>query len=155
MTVRLKRQDQPAENAVGKQRGRPFKKGQSGNPSGKRKGTRSAITLAAEAMLDGEGKALTRKAIDMALAGDTTALRLCLERLLPPRKDRPVRLTLPPIKTAADAAGAMAAIVDAVGRGEITAAEGREVGSIVEIFVRALEAGDFERRLAALEEEGQ
>jgi hypothetical protein len=151
MSEQAKRQDQPAANAAGKQRGRPFIKGQSGNPSGKRKGTRGRATLAAEALLDGEARALTRKAIEMALAGDVSAMRLCMERLLPPRKDRPVQLTLPQIKTAADAAGAMSAIVDAVGRGEITAAEGREVAGIVETFVKALEAGEFEQRLAALE----
>jgi hypothetical protein len=33
-----------AENAAGKQRGRPFRKGRSGNPSGKAKGTRHRAT---------------------------------------------------------------------------------------------------------------
>ena len=42
-----------------------------------------------EALLDGEAEAITRVAVDKAKEGDTTALRLCLERILPPRKDRP------------------------------------------------------------------
>ena len=67
-----------------KQRGRPFKPGQSGNPLGRPKGARNRATIAAEALLDGEAEALTRKAIELALDGDTTALRLCLERLMPP-----------------------------------------------------------------------
>jgi hypothetical protein len=46
--------------------------------------------MAAEALLDGEAEALTRKAVELALAGDTVALRLCLERLLPPRRSRRV-----------------------------------------------------------------
>ena len=57
-----------------------------GNP-GKPRGARHKATQAALALIDGEGEALTRKAIDMALAGDTVALRLCLERLAPPRKE--------------------------------------------------------------------
>ena len=43
-----------------------------------------------EALLDNESDGLTRKAIELAKNGDLQALRLCLERILPPRKDRPV-----------------------------------------------------------------
>jgi Family of unknown function (DUF5681) len=56
-----------AENVVRKQRGRPFPKGQSGNPAGKPKGTRHKATRAMEALLDGEADAITRKAIEMAV----------------------------------------------------------------------------------------
>jgi hypothetical protein len=69
------------EFAAVKQRGRPFKPGQSGNPLGRPKGVRNRATVAAEALLEGEAEALTRKAIELALAGDPTALRLCLERI--------------------------------------------------------------------------
>ena len=70
-----------------------FKPGQSGNPDGRPKGARNATTLALEALLDGQANALTQKAIDLALTGDMAALRLCLDRILPPRKDRPVMFT--------------------------------------------------------------
>ena len=60
-----------------------------GNP-GKPTGTRHRATRAVAELLDGESGALTRKALEMALAGDTTALRLCLERIAPPRRDSPV-----------------------------------------------------------------
>ena len=63
-----------------------FKPGQSGNPAGKPKGTRNATTLALEALLDGQAAALTQKAIDLALAGDMAALRLCLDRSCRPAK---------------------------------------------------------------------
>lgn len=71
-----------------------FKKGHRGNPDGCRKGSRHKATLAAEALLEGEAEALTRKAIELALAGDGQALRLCMERLVPRRKDRPVDVDL-------------------------------------------------------------
>src|SRR6266702_4716507 len=61
-------------------RGRPFQKGQSGNPAGRPRGSTNRATRAAELLLDGEATALTRKAIELALAGDPTALRLCLDR---------------------------------------------------------------------------
>jgi Family of unknown function (DUF5681) len=72
-----------------------FKPGQSGNPKGRSQGSRNAATIAIEALLDGEAEALTRKAIELGLAGDMTALRLCLDRIVPPRKDRYVAFSLP------------------------------------------------------------
>ena len=60
-----------------------FEKGVSGNPNGRPKSARNKSTLAAEALLDGEAGALTRKAIELALNGDLGAIRLCLERIIP------------------------------------------------------------------------
>ena len=74
--------------------GRPFEKGRSANPGGRRRGSRNRATLAAAVLLDGEAEALTRKAVELALAGDPVALRLCIERILPPCRERPVRLPL-------------------------------------------------------------
>ena len=99
-----------AENTAKIQRGKPFEPGKSGNPAGKPKGSRNQITLAIEALLDGEGEALTKKAIELAKTGDMQALRLCLDRLVPPRKDRPVSFELPAITCAGDAAKASAAL---------------------------------------------
>ena len=82
----------------GEQNPTQFKPGQSGNPDGQPKGSRNATTIALEKLLDGQATALTQKAIDLALAGDMAALRLCLDRILPPRKDRPVTFVLPPIE---------------------------------------------------------
>jgi hypothetical protein len=38
-------------------------------------------------MLDGEAEALTRRALDLALDGDPTALRLSLDRIVAPRRE--------------------------------------------------------------------
>jgi len=86
-------------------RGRPFEKGRSGHPAGRRTGSRNKATIAA-ALLEGESEALTRKAVELALTGDPTALRLCIERILPPCRERTVKFALPPIETAADIADA-------------------------------------------------
>src|SRR5690349_7173832 len=93
-----------------KQAGR-FVKGQSGNPSGRPKGARNTTTVALEGLLDGQAQALTQKAIDMALGGDITALRLCLDRMLPVRKDRPVSFDLPPINSPEDAVSIASAVL--------------------------------------------
>ncbi|MBC7907616.1 MAG: hypothetical protein H7Y60_12855 [Rhodospirillaceae bacterium] len=143
-----------AENAEGKQRGKPFPKGQSGNPAGKPKGALHHATRAVMTLLDGEADALTRKAVELALAGDTTALRLCLERLAPPAKDKPISVSLPPMAGAEDASKAMAAVVAAMGAGDITPSEAAAVAGVVETYRRTVETCDIERRLAALEEKG-
>jgi hypothetical protein len=80
--------------------------------------------------------------------------RLCLDRILPPRRERPINFKLPPLQGAGDAAGAMAAITGAVGAAEITPGEARELAKLVEAFVRALEASEFDQRLRALEATG-
>src|SRR5271166_5794025 len=90
------------ENTTPKQRG-GFKPGQSGNPAGKPKGARNKTTLAVEALLDGEAEALTRKAIEKALEGDSVALRLCLERIIPVRRERPTPFAMPKLEEAAGA----------------------------------------------------
>src|SRR5215475_13308111 len=108
-----------ADNTGKKQRGVPFKPDQSGNPNGRPAGSRNRATLAIEALLEGEGEALTRKAIDLAKAGDMQALRLCMDRLAPPRKDAPVAFNLPEMKTVADAVTAMSTIIKAVAAGDL------------------------------------
>ncbi|HJU20031.1 MAG TPA: hypothetical protein VJ770_26560, partial [Stellaceae bacterium] len=97
-------------------------------------------------------EALTRKAIALALAGDAAALRLCLERLVPPRRDRAVRLSLPRVRKAAHLEDTMAAITAALAEGAITPGEAGEIGRLAETFLRMIEASDFERRLRMLEE---
>src|SRR5215218_6978605 len=85
-----------------------FRKGQSGNPAGRPAGARNKATLAVEVLLDGEAETITRKAIELAKSGDITAMRLCLERIIPARKDRPVSFSLPQIQTATDSVKASA-----------------------------------------------
>ena len=130
-----------------------FRKGQSGNPGGRRPGSRNKATEIAELLLAGEVEALTRKAVELALAGDAVALRLCLDRIIPARRGRPVQLGMTPVRGTADLGDAMAAITNAATGGVITPGEAAELARVVEIFVRAVEASDFERRLKALEEQ--
>jgi hypothetical protein len=69
----------------------------------------------------------------------------------PPRKDRPVLFGLPPITSAADAVQASGALVAAVAEGELTPSEAGELGKLVEAYVKALEATEFDERLGKLE----
>jgi hypothetical protein len=140
-----------AENTAGKQRGKPFQKGQSGNPEGRPRGSRNATTLALEALLDGQATALTQKAIDLALTGDIPALRLCMDRILPPRRDRPVTFTLPPINSAKDAPATVSAVLAAVAAGELTPADAGEISKLIDAYVKAFETAELAERLERLE----
>ena len=72
-----------------------FRPGCSGNPAGKKTGTRNRATLLREALRDGEDATLARVVIDKALAGDAVAARFLLERLEPKPRGRPIHLDIP------------------------------------------------------------
>ncbi|SLN64094.1 hypothetical protein ROA7450_03379 [Roseovarius albus] len=122
-----------------------------GNP-GKPRGTRHRVTRAVEELLEGQSEAITQKAVELALEGDGTALRLCLERIAPTRKDAPINFDLPAIKSAEDASEAAQSVLLAVSQGEVTPLEGATVMGLVEQYRRVLETTELERRIAALEE---
>jgi hypothetical protein len=131
---------------TGEQQAGRFRKGQSGNPAGRPRGSRNAATLAAEAMLDGEAEALTHKAIEMALDGDPVALRLCLERVCPPRRYRPVSFNLRPINNARDAADAQSDVAAAVSAGEITPAHASEISKVLANAAKVYEIAEMAER---------
>jgi len=122
-----------------------------GNP-GRPVGSRHKTTRAVEALLEGEAEKISRKAIDLALEGDATALRLCLERIAPARKDSPVKFVLPAMTNSSEAVVAASAVLRAVSDGELTPAEGATVMNLVEGFRRVLETSEFDARITALEE---
>ncbi len=121
-----------------------------GNP-GRPTGARHKVSRAVEELLEGEAEGLTRKAVEMALEGDTTALRLCLERVAPARKDSPVHFDLPPMENAQDAAKAAQAVLEAVAAGDLTPMEAASVMALIESYRKTLETSELEARIAALE----
>jgi hypothetical protein len=139
------------EQGARDRRGR-FAKGRSGNPAGRPRGCRDHVNRAARLLLAGEGEALTRKAVELALAGDPAALRLCLDRTVAPRRERPVELAMPPINSAADVLGAVKVVAGAVASGAITPSQGFALSQMIETFLRAIDASDFDNRLRQLEE---
>jgi hypothetical protein len=128
-----------------------FRKGQSGNPSGKPRGCRNASTILFDELLRDNAKDLIEKAIAMAKGGDGPALRLCIDRLAPPRKDRRVWFELPKMNVSRDAVNASAAIVEAVSTGELTPVEAAELSKVVDSYARSLQTVEFEQRLSILE----
>lgn len=138
------------ENTEVKQGGR-WQPGQSGNPAGKPKGARHKATLAVEALLEGQAEALTQRAIEKALEGDGVALRLCLERLAPARKDAAVCFDLPAIASAADTVAASSSVLEAVAAGNVTPDEAGRIMGLLTSHKALLEVCELERRIEALE----
>ena len=139
-----------AETTIPQQRGKPFEKGQSGNPNGRPKGARHKSTMAIQALIDGEAENITRKAIEAALAGDMVAIRLVMERVLPARKDSPVTISLPTIKDANSAIELMQALMDGVSHGEITPLEANSLAGIVEQWRKTYETIELKTKLEEL-----
>jgi hypothetical protein len=123
-----------------KKQGR-YKKGQSGNLNGRPKGSLNQTTLACMELLSGEAEAITRKAVNMALKGDITALRLCLERLVPQKKERPISINLPAIEKDADLPTFTGALLEAVTRGEITITEAQGLLALATPHAKGLALG--------------
>lgn len=127
-----------------------FKPGQSGNPAGKPKGTRHKATQAMLTMLEGESEALTRKAVELALAGDTTALKLCLDRIAPPLKPMspPINLEIPMPDSLTDTAKAF---VTAAASGDVSPEVAAQMVSAIASVARVEEMEQIKDRLEALE----
>ena len=126
-----------------------WKPGESVNPRGMVRGSRHKASLIAESLLDGECERLTRRAIELALNGDLQALKMCLERILPPVRERSFKL--PPISTAAEAAACMALVLEGMASGEILASEGAALSATISAYVKVFEATEIEARVSALE----
>ena len=63
------------------------------------------------------------------MEGDVTALRLCLERVVPRRKSRPLAFALPPLDGPENLSGAIASVLQEVAQGRhLLEAEGRGTG---------------------------
>ena len=124
-----------------------FSNGNVGRP----KGSRNKTTIAIESLLQGQAEALTQTAIAKALDGDSTALRLCMDRIAPPMKDKPVVFPLPQMLDAMDASEAAGSVLSAVSDGTITPIEGTRVMGLIDSYRRTLELTEIEQRLQVLE----
>lgn len=132
-------------------RGKPFQKGQSGNPNGRPAGSRNKRTLALEEILDGEVEDITRKAVDAAKNGDMFAIKLILDRVLPPVRSRPIFIDLPPLNDISSVSIAQSVIIQAVTAGDLLLDEAEALSGLLEARRRAFEATDLEERIKQLE----
>jgi hypothetical protein len=124
-----------------------FKTGQSGNPSGRPPGSRNKTTLACEQLLDGKALQLTAKLAEMALEGNIQAIRMYLDRTVPPRRERCVHFELRPITGPEDLALQFQDLTAAVTQGEITPSDGEALSNILMNQAKTLQLVEIARRL--------
>jgi hypothetical protein len=130
-----------------------FKKGQSGNPAGRPRGSRNRKTLLLQQLLDDEGEGLVRKAVELALSGDPTALKLCIDRVVAPRRERAVAIAVPKLKSAAELAPTMGAVLGAAADGRLTPAEAQGLAQAVATAMQAIEVHVTARRIDEIEKQ--
>ncbi len=128
-----------------------FQAGRSGNPAGRPPGSRNKTTLAIEALLDGGAEKMTKQLVELAGYGNLAAVRICLDRLAPRRKGRPIAFALPRLEQAGDAVAAASAVTEGVASAELTPGEAAELFRVIEAFERVRQRSDLERRVAQLE----
>jgi hypothetical protein len=130
-----------------------FKKGETGNPKGRKHGSRNKATLAALALLEGDLEAITKKCIEKAKEGDLMAVKLILDKLIPNARERRLSIKLPQVDGAANFPAVLAKVLDLVGSGELTPGEGHTMTAMLEAYRKGVELADIEARVAALEKE--
>jgi hypothetical protein len=132
-------------------RGRPF---QPGNKYGRGRppGSRNKVARACQDTLDSHAETLTKKCLHMAFQGNTTAMRLCMERLMPARRHRTLQFKMPPVRTMADVATASESVLSGVARGQLTPAEGQAFSLMLEGRRRMIETQELDQRIRTLED---
>src|SRR5882724_7054391 len=117
-----------------------FVPGRSGNPAGKKPGTRNRATVLHEALQDGEERNIARIVIDKALAGNAVAARFVIGLLMPRPRDRAIELDLPDTCGASDVLAASNATVQAMAAGAITPQEALTVTRVLDFRLKAVKA---------------
>lgn len=130
-----------------------WKKGQSGNPAGKKPGTRNKATMMVLGLMEKGAEEIAATIVEAARSGDLSAARFVLDRLVPPMRERPIDIDLPNTDTVQGVDLAQQAIIEAVARGELLPGEGSVLAGLVEARRKTIETIDLEQRVAALEVE--
>jgi hypothetical protein len=105
--------------------------------------------------MQADAEEIIKSVVSAAKGGDATAMRLCVERLIPVRKGRPLEFPLSRIKGAADVASALGEVSALMAEGTLSPDEASAIAGVLETHRRAIETCELETRVAALEKQTQ
>lgn len=128
----------------------PFKPGQSGNPTGRPKGIKDRRVALREKLLP-HADQLIEMVTTFAKSGDMTAMKIVMDRIIPPLREEPIHVSIPKIDSAEDCVKAQAAVVNAVAAGEILPSDGQAMSGLIEAQRRAFETHELAKRMEAIE----
>jgi len=128
-----------------------FQPGTSGNPSGRPKGSQDKRHALRQLLVPHQEK-LVKTLIDFANAGDMSAMRIVMDRLMPPLREDPIRVTLPKIASADDCIKAQSFVLASVAAGELLPSEAQTLSGLIDAQRRAYETNDLAKRLVSVEE---
>lgn len=143
------------ENAGELQATGRFQKGSSGNPRGKAKGTKNRATLAAEQLLQGELESICRRLIQEATSGNMQAIKMILDRVLPPKRNSYISFKLPDLDDSSGFLHAIDSVMKAVSQGNLSVEDAEALTKMIDIYIRAKEAYEYEERLSKIEQKFQ
>lgn len=129
-----------------------YKPGESGNLAGRPPGVGRVAKY--RKLLQSQADALIQTAINQALAGESAALKLCIDRLLPPYRPEAVS-----VEFAMPEVGGLVkmgeAVLSAIGNGILSPEQGATVLQALAGQARLIEVEELERRVAVLEGENE
>ena len=129
-----------------------WRAGQSGNPAGRPHGSKNNVTVASENLLEGEGEALTRKLIDLALDGNVACLRHAIDRIHPVKRSALIRLEgMPEVSDIASAAEASGYLLQQVRDGVVSPIDAEVVSRLIDKYISATKWTDIEKELHELQ----
>lgn len=128
-----------------------FQPGKSGNPNGRPKGVKDRRVALRDKLLP-HADQLIEMVTTFAKSGDMQAMKIVMDRIMPPLKEEPIQITIPKIESAEDCTKAQAAVVNAVAAGEMLPSEGQVMANLIDAQRRAYETHDLAKRMEAIEE---
>ncbi len=95
---------------------------------------------------------MVSKAVELALSGDATALRMCLERLVPAYKAESATVTLPALNNTEDITAQGRLVLKAIADGDIAIDDAATVIGAITQQSKLEEFGELKERLERIEQ---